>query len=689
MNNNFEGWRVTASCKPKYSLGHNIRLPEYINNQEEKHIDLSRPHKVLLYMGDEKEMYEKIFGEAIKKFNAKQKRKDRRIDDYLKQVIDDKRRGKHKSIKANGERKPIYEFHFYIGNRDSHCPDEIAEEVMTEFVTKVLPKKFPNFVLTCIAIHNDEYSFDKKGNRVESPIHLHVDGVFVAHALTPDELKEEKAYREKCKEIKKMELEKQGIEWDEEKWRKKDWRKGMVERYGKSLEKGMELQTSMSAACAEMGFYTAKGENTAQQQFEEAVRHELMDFAEKSGIKINRTKGYKHSHVDKDIYVKEKENAEKEKELKELEELLNAKEILLQNRIDDFDYKLEHIEEIEKENLNKQNELNEKEKLLNQEIENVEKQKQQNYEVIQNLTDKEDLLNEQEKKLNLKTELLEYKKIKLSEKENELKLREEKVLQGEQPYIERENKIIEKENELNLRTENILSNEDKIKKQKEELFQKEKDLSIKETEINSKYNLSVENKIQTESNLKNIQEVYSQNEKMILNFNVESKTKIEKINSWEEAYEEINNTDSWVTNEFKNYSKNKFKENALSKFCEKIKNGFKNVIIKMKNIYEEKISNLQERLFGKKRFYEKGDKVFVEYFYGAEDYSKMLLDTPLNQIEQAIKECKQNKKNTFGEMNNSCDKNFLEKYFDRAKELSEERQRELEIYIERVRGKIR
>ena len=71
--------------------------------------------------------------------------------------------------------------------------------------------------------------------------------------------------------------------------------------------------------------------------------------------------------------------------------------------------------------------------------------------------------------------------------------------------------------------------------------------------------------------MKNIQELYLQNEKMILNFNVESKTKIEKINSWEGAYEEIENTDSWVTNEFKIYSENKHKENAFSKFCEKIK----------------------------------------------------------------------------------------------------------------------
>jgi len=684
MSNNSQGYRATALCRPTVSIGHNLRLAEYIEKQKKEHIDLSRPHKAILHLGDEKEVYEKIFGESIKKYNAKQKRKDRRITDYLKQVIEDKRKGKHKSIKASSDRKPMYEFQFYLGNRESHCPDEIAEKVLVAFVTKILPKKFPNFVCTTIALHNDEYSFDRKGNRFESPLHLHVDGVFVAHALTDEELKEEKEFRKKCKELKKLEFEKQGIEWDEEKWKQKDWRKGMIARYGKSLEKGMELQTSMSAACAEMGFFTEKEKGTAQQQFEEAIRHELMDFAESMGIKINRTKGYKHSHVDKDIYVQEKENAEREQELNEKEEVLKAKEILLQNQIDDFDYKIEHLEELEKQNADKKNELDEKEKILNQEIEEVKKQKNENYELKQKLNYKQDCLNKEEIKIVEKTELLKFKENKIIQKEIELDKREEKVLQGEQPLIERENKIIKKENELNLRTENILSNEEKIKKQKEELSKKENALSIKDKYVNEKLQQSIENKNQTESNLKNIQELYLQNEKMILNFNVESKTKIEKINSWERAYEEIENTDSWVTNEFKLYSENKHKENAFSKFCEKIKNGFRNIIIKMKNFYEEKISNLQDCLFGTKRFFKKGNNAFVEYTYGSEDYKKMLLETPINKIEQAINVCKQNKKNTFGDLINNED--FFIKHFDRARELSEERKKELEIYKKRTQG---
>lgn len=345
MSVSFDGWRVTALCRPTYSFGHNLRLPSYVASQ--KHIDSSRPHKVLLHMGDERETYEKIFGESIKEYNKNQKRKDRRIGDYYQKILDDERKGKHKSAKADGERKPFYEFQFYIGNRDSHCPDKITEKVLTIYIQKIFPKRFPNFIPTSIVVHNDEFSFDRNGNRLESPLHFHVVGVFVAHALTMQELKQEMEYRKQCKEKKKVELESKGIEWIESEWKKKVWRGEMISRWGKSLEKGMLLQSSMSAACNEMGYFTSKGKGTAQQQFEEAVRHDIMDFAESIGIKINRTKGYSHSHKEKEIYIQEQNIVEKEIELQEKQSLLEAKELDLQNRTDDFDYKIEKLEELE------------------------------------------------------------------------------------------------------------------------------------------------------------------------------------------------------------------------------------------------------------------------------------------------------------------------------------------------------
>ena len=164
----------------------------------------------------------------------------------------------------------------------------------------------------------------------------------------------------------------------------------------KEIQEWINLNEDKIARLKEDLKHAEKEKGTAQQQFEEAIRHELMDFAESMGIKINRTKGYKHSHVDKDIYVQEKENAEREQELNEKEEVLKAKEILLQNQIDDFDYKIEHLEELEKQNADKKNELDEKEKILNQEIEEVKKQKNENYELKQKLNYKQDCLNKEE-----------------------------------------------------------------------------------------------------------------------------------------------------------------------------------------------------------------------------------------------------------------------------------------------------
>ena len=74
MTDNFEGWRVTALMRPDYSFGHNRRLKDYVETQ--KHIDPTRPHGVVFHMGDERETFNKIFGDAIKEYN-KGKRKEK------------------------------------------------------------------------------------------------------------------------------------------------------------------------------------------------------------------------------------------------------------------------------------------------------------------------------------------------------------------------------------------------------------------------------------------------------------------------------------------------------------------------------------------------------------------------------------------------------------------------------------
>lgn len=649
MEDLFEGWYVTAHCRPIYSLGHNMRLREYVETQ--KHIDLARLHKVLLNMGDEREAFKKIFGVSMENYNKNQKRADRRINDYYQKILDDERKGKHKNPKANSERKPCYEFQFYIGNRESHCPDKKAEKILSTYITKIMPKKFPNFIPINITMHNDEYSFDRNNNRMESPLHFHVVGVFVAHALTPEEAEEEKRYREKCKEIKKKELESKGIKWDEKEWKKKDWRKGMIQRYGKSLEKGMELQNSMSAACNEMGFFTEKGKNTAQQQFEEAVRNELMDFAEEMGVKINRTKGYSHKHKEKSIYKKEQDNLDLEKELANREAVLQAQELQLQNRIDDFDYQIQNIEDKEVELIKKEEEQKKREENLNKLSEELKFE--QNYVKKQKME-----YAEKDSALNLKEKSLERQKAYLEKQSKNQTEREIKIQQGEAPYLEREKELLEEKR--------------KIFQQNQELDKKRKELQEYDDELNFRDN-KVKQK-EDEAN-KKLAEISQEEQKFQRQIKVASPMFIE-AKRWELEFKNNGESIKWAQNEFEKFLKEP-NESSIEELKTTIINGISGIITNIKKSFKTIISGLQEKLYGKKHFYEKNNKYYCEYSYGAEDYKEMFLNTPVDVITKAIEETKLKGKNTFGELEFSEGKSFVERHFPIAKERVKEINREL------------
>ncbi|MBQ8013870.1 MAG: hypothetical protein IJ257_05700 [Treponema sp.] len=692
----FDGWRVTALCRPKYSFGHNLRLQGYVENQ--KHIDPTRNHEVLLHLGDERESYQAIFGEAIKKYNARQKRKDRRITDYYQKILDDERSGSHKNPKANAERKPFYEFQFYIGNRNSHCPDEKAKKVLSLYIQKIMVKKFPNFVPTSITMHNDEFSFDRKGNRIESPLHFHVVGVFVAHALTAEELKEENEYRAKCKEAKKSELAEKGIKWDDKEWKKKDWRAGMIDRWGKSLEKGMGLQSSMSAACNEMGFFTEKGKGTAQQQFEEALRYDLMDFCESMGIKINRTKGYSHSHKEKEVYKAEQDNLALEAELNEAQELLEAKEFAFQNQKDDFDYKIEHLEEIEQELNNQKSDLEQREERLQQDEQNLKNRENQLSEEKKELAWKEKEIDstrkyqvEKEAKLSRDEKYLDYRKEKLDEQAKRQNEREKRILQGEEPLLKKERELTETAKELSDRENAVLQKESNLEIRETEIQEREKITTEKsdsavQKELLAKAELEEAQNARNESISANneMQKIYEENQNQITQFNAENRSKIEEIAKWKEAAEQIKDSDSWINSAFIDYKNNLHKENALQTLFQKVKAGVAVAIAKVKQAYDKKLSELHKRLFGHKRFYHSGDTIVCEYSYGESDYADMLRDTPVSEIEKAISETKRKGKSTFAEAA-ALDKGFFfyERYFTKAKTLAQERQIELERERER------
>jgi hypothetical protein len=288
---------------------HNIRDPKLIKH--EKHIDPTKFSEVSLNLGHLDEAYETIFGDAIKEYNEHQ-RKDRRIKNYLELIRKDARRGKHLNQKADGSRKPAYEAVIQIGCAENQPDPEKAFKILKLFVEKWIPTHYPNIKPILIAYHGDEFYVDRKTKQKHpSGFHCHFDFIYVAHCLTEEEYKKEMKYREEMKELKKKELESKNIPFDEKLWKEKDWREDMVRRTGKSLTKGMSIQTSMSSALLEMGFKTGNG-TTAQIQFEEQVRHDLQDFAESMGLKIDRTPGEKHKHDEKSVYQK-KRNLKKQK----------------------------------------------------------------------------------------------------------------------------------------------------------------------------------------------------------------------------------------------------------------------------------------------------------------------------------------------------------------------------------------
>ena len=71
----------------KGSLMHNRRDYAKYGIEMPNNIDTSRTgENVIVIDRDIKEAYEDIFGEAVKEYNAKQKRNDRKIDNYYSKI---------------------------------------------------------------------------------------------------------------------------------------------------------------------------------------------------------------------------------------------------------------------------------------------------------------------------------------------------------------------------------------------------------------------------------------------------------------------------------------------------------------------------------------------------------------------------------------------------------------------------
>ena len=149
----------------KGSQMHNKREYEKYGKPTPDNIDVSKSHEnITLVDRDIKEAYREIFGEALDKYNDKQERADRKIEDYCDHIKKSK----------NGE-KLFYEDVVQWGSKDDFQNPQTRERAKEALVKYVegFEERNPNLKLIGAYIHMDE----------ASP-HLHLDYVPVANGYS-------------------------------------------------------------------------------------------------------------------------------------------------------------------------------------------------------------------------------------------------------------------------------------------------------------------------------------------------------------------------------------------------------------------------------------------------------------------------------------------------------------------------
>ena len=144
--------RTISAMIGKGSVNHNTRAFTAKNVDKNRSAD-----NVEFCQEDIKQVYHKLFDEAWERYNAKQKRKDRMIDNYYEKI----RRGKQEKL--------FHEVIFQIGNKDDmNAKNEdglLAKRILTEFMDEFQARN-PNLYVFSAHLHMDE----------ETP-HLHIDFV--------------------------------------------------------------------------------------------------------------------------------------------------------------------------------------------------------------------------------------------------------------------------------------------------------------------------------------------------------------------------------------------------------------------------------------------------------------------------------------------------------------------------------
>uniref|UniRef100_UPI0025B112C2 plasmid recombination protein n=1 Tax=Klebsiella pneumoniae TaxID=573 RepID=UPI0025B112C2 len=133
----------------KTNIRHNNRTMSEKEKEQNSHIDYSRSDEnKYLVQKDLKKLYREEFGEVLENYNAKQKRNDRKIDDYYKHIQSSKKTSLHQEMIIQ-----VGDIDDFSSKQDFEKANEILEEWLLGF-----EKRNPNLKIYNAVIHNDEAS---------------------------------------------------------------------------------------------------------------------------------------------------------------------------------------------------------------------------------------------------------------------------------------------------------------------------------------------------------------------------------------------------------------------------------------------------------------------------------------------------------------------------------------------------
>ena len=144
--------RTISAMVGKGSVNHNSRKFKAEN------VDGERSHLNINYCNqDIKKVYYKLFDEALKRYNDKQTRADRKIDNY------------YEKIRSGKQEKPFHELILQIGDKDNMSAEsengQLARRILDEYY-KDFQERNPNLYVFSAHLHMDE-----------ATPHLHIDFV--------------------------------------------------------------------------------------------------------------------------------------------------------------------------------------------------------------------------------------------------------------------------------------------------------------------------------------------------------------------------------------------------------------------------------------------------------------------------------------------------------------------------------